>query len=661
MTFLPNLLFAVLLVFTLGLFAFNLLKTWVVVNQGRGQEANRFDQPFSRLIDVFVYGILQKKMFKEKSAGIMHVMIFWGFLVVTLGTIETIIHGLNNDFSFAVFMTNGPLYKAYLAFQDLGNMMVVVAILWGMARRLFFPPPRIASLHMDAKVDGFIVLLFILGLVSTTLMHMGAEARLGELPAGPLFFSNIFAAVFGSPFSMETFSSVIWWVHIAFLFGFMTFLPYSKHQHLIWVWPNILFRSKEARGKLRRMEFDEDAESFGVAQPEEFSWKQILDGWTCVECGRCTAQCPANGTGKPLDPRKIIHDIKYSMKEKHERETGYADTEAKELIRGFISTDELWSCTTCGACMEACPLLIEHIPAIVDMRRYLALTEGDFPEELANTFKNLENNYTPWAFSSTTRADWAKDLDVTTMKDKSDVDYLFWVGCAGSFDDRYKKVSRSLVDIMNKANVSFSILGTEEKCNGDTARRLGNEYLADMLIQENVETFKKYNVKKVVTGCPHCFNTIKNEYPDWGLEVDEVLHHSELITNLVKEGRINPGQVPESAKNTTFHDSCYLGRHNEVYEEPRDSLTKMGVNLKEMERTKETGFCCGAGGGRMWLEETIGERVNENRAKEALETGADTVATACPFCMTMMSDGVAAHGKEVDVKDIAEIVAESIK
>ena len=412
------------------------------------------------------------------------------------------------------------------------------------------------------------------------------------------------------------------------------------------------------------MEFDENAESFGVGDVEEFTWKQLLDAQTCVECGRCTSQCPANNTGKPLDPRKLMHDLKYALKDRvaNKDKPEEEKSEAKELIRGFISTDELWACTTCGACMEACPLYIEHIPAIVDMRRYLTLTEGDFPEELANTYKNLENNYTPWAFSHAARADWAKGLDVTQMKDQSDVEYLFWVGCAGSYDDRYKKVSTAIVNILNEANISFSILGTEEKCNGDTARRLGNEYLADMQIRENIETFKKYKVQKVITGCPHCFNTIKNEYPDFGYET-EVVHHSDLIAGLLQSGKIQPGVVPESVKNTTYHDSCYLGRHNDIYESPRESLSSLpGVELTEMQRSKETGFCCGAGGGRMWLEETIGDRVNENRAKEAIETGAQTVATACPFCMTMMTDGVKAHNsEEVDVKDIAEIVAESLQ
>ncbi len=663
MNIVSHLFFTVLLIATIYLFVKNVKKTWQKFKIGQGKEENRSDQTDVRIKGVLVKGLLQGKMFKEKSAGIMHFCIFWGFVLVSIGSLDTILYGISG-FSFKDIFGDGALFSSYLFSQDFANTVALLAIIYAVSRRLFFPPPRLAGLAPASKKDAYIVLSLIGALLFTELLVLGGKTAVGAesaLPQAPLMVSTgvsqLFGRLFGieSPDGWEGFTSVVWWLHSFVFLGFVTFLPYSKHQHLIWVWPNMFFRSLKSRGRIRTMEFDENAETFGVGKVSDFTWKQLLDGTTCVECGRCTAQCPAFNTGKKLDPRLMIHHLKDAN-----NEALLQPAEPRALIGGIVSAEELWACTTCGACMEACPLEIEHIPAIIDMRRYLTLTASEFPELLNTTFANLENQSNPWGIDNNSRGDWAKGLDIPTMAQNKDVEYLFWVGCAGSFDDRYKKVSVAIAKIMKQAGIKFSILGAEEKCNGDTARRLGNEYLAQMQIQENIETFQRYQVKKVVTGCPHCFNTLKNEYPDLGCNL-EVLHHSDLINSLVQENKITLNKETAQSLDITYHDSCYLGRHNDIYDSPR-TLAGAAGTLKEMPRSKQTGFCCGAGGGRMWLEEDEGTRVNENRAKEAIETGANMIATACPFCMTMMNDGVKAHGKEKDVivKDIAELIADKI-
>lgn len=654
---LERLLFSLLVLPAFGFFTYRLQHTWKLLHSlAKGKEEVRPPQ----IGGMIAGGLLQGKMFQEPVAGIMHAGIFWGFLLVSLGTAETMLQGFFH-LDFEALLGQGFLYGCFLHLQEFGNVMVAVAILFAFSRRLFFPPARLVSLSQAAKQDAMVVLGFILSLVLSALLVLGCRAHItggAGIPRDlvPISFALTNWLPISSPEDWFYASQGLWWWHVLTLCGFVAFLPFSKHQHLIWVWPNLLFQSTKGTGRLRPMEFAEDAESFGVGKAEDFTWKQYLDAISCVECGRCTAVCPATTTGKPLDPRSMIHHLKDAFQQLQTPEKA-----AIPLIgeNGLVHPDELWSCTSCGACMQACPLGIEHIPAIMDMRRYLTMTEGSIPSELQATLEKVENQNNPWGFNNAQRADWAKGLEVPTLAEKKSVDYLFWVGCAGSFDERYKKVSRDFSTILKKANVDFAILGTEEKCNGDTARRAGNEYLADMQIRGNIETLRKYEFKKVVTACPHCFNTFKNEYPDFDYKVD-VMHHSQLLAELLKEKRITPTQA--SDKKLTYHDSCYLGRHNDEYSSPRETVASTHTNIVEMPRNKEKGFCCGAGGARMWMEETIGDRINVNRAQEAIDTGAQVVATACPFCMTMVRDGVQASGKEdeVVVKDIAELVAESL-
>ena len=640
-------LFATLFVLSIGIFIYRLSYNFKLLRVGQGDDDPRTDNPLARLGYTVMNGLLQPKMLKDRNAAIMHYVIFFGFLMVSLGTLETVVQGFfYQTFNLAELI--GGLYPLFLVSQDWGNFLVALAVGYALARRIFFPPPRLQNLNNAAKLDALIILTFILALVTSSLWVLGLQNQLS--PHRGLIFSVLFSNIANSIFAIDDLQlayRVVWWLHCLVLFSFVIFLPFSKHQHLIWVWANMFLKNRNSTGRLRPLVIDEQAESFGVGKVEQFSWKQLLDGLTCVECGRCTEQCPASATAKPLDPRLMVHHLK---------DATFATNKDRQLIGDIVSVDELWACTTCGACMEACPLDIEHIPAIVDMRRYLTLTEGSFPAELATTFKNLETNSTPWAFSSATRADWAKGLDVKQLKDVKQADYLFWVGCAGSFDNRYKKVSRAIVEILNKAGVSFAILGNEERCSGDTARRLGNEYLANMQIEENINNFKKYQVKNIITGCPHCFNTLKNEYPDYGFTADKVQHHSQFIAELLANNQITT--TAKTNETVTIHDSCYLSRHNDIIEQPRVAIANH--QTIELSRSKKTSFCCGAGGGRMWMEETTGTRINENRAQEIIDSGAQTAATSCPFCMTMVKDGVTALGKDVVVKDIAEIVADEM-
>ncbi|MBK7106295.1 MAG: 4Fe-4S dicluster domain-containing protein [Ignavibacteriae bacterium] len=658
-----NIVFIIVFIAAFAFLYFNLKR--LINYLSIGKKENRFDKVPERIKNVLKVAIGQTKILREPIGGTVHVLIFWGFLLFLSAVLESILQGFYSEFSLNFL---GPIFSIITLTQDIFGVLVIFAVLFAFYRRYIQKVKRLEhgkESLLDATIVLSLILLVVISMFGQNSAHIAKNNfTLSNWEVRPVSFV-ISQIIFQTSENANIWYEIFWWIHILTIFGFMNFLPYSKHLHVFASIPNVYFEKLgNKKFEITKINLeDETIEQYGAADVDHLSWKQMFDGYTCTECGRCSDACPANTTGKLLSPREIIINVRKRTVEKAPLildKSVNAEVIEKTLIHNYIKPEELWACTTCGACVQECPVTIEHLDTIIDMRRNLVLMESEFPNELNPVFKNLETNFTPWAFNHQDRANWAEGLNVKTMAEDPNCEYLFWVGCAGSYDSRYQKVTKAIAKLFNKAGVNFRILGTEEKCNGDTARRLGNEYLAQMMMQENVETLNSYKVKKIVTGCPHCYNSLKIEYPQFGGNF-EVYHHSEILENLISDGKI---KLKENSVNSkiTYHDSCYLGRYNQIYNSPRNSLNSVaGLELLEMDRNKDKGFCCGAGGGRMFLEETEGTKINVNRTEEAISTGAETVASACPFCMTMLTDGVKAFEKqeEINVKDIAEIILEN--
>jgi Fe-S oxidoreductase/nitrate reductase gamma subunit len=621
-----------------------------------GQGVLGFDEIGGRTKDLLVKGFGQKLVLRRPS-GFGHLIIFYGFFVLTYGTLESLIagvwHGFNLDFL-------GPFHWLMNTSQDILAAGVILALLVALYRRLIIRPRRLEG-ELSHTLDALIIIGLILTLIICFYGMRVIEPRIGFTPVADGMRRLFLPAGAGLDTHYAAWKGFEWMHHLVVL-GFLAYIPFSKHLHIVTALPNLFFRKPFVRGRIDRLDLeDENAETFGVVKITDYSKKELLDVMACTECGRCQEACPAYATGKPLNPKQVVLDLKDYLFDEGPAFLKDPNAEPRKALYGdTISEDVLWSCTTCRACEEACPVEIRPMTKLIAIRQSRVLMEGDFPEEAQNALRNIENQMNPWGLPQEKRGAWAEDLGVKTLAEDADVEYLFFVGCAGSYDQRYMEVTKSFAKILQHAGVKFGILGAEEVCTGDSAKRIGNDYLAQSLAEQNVETMKGYGVTKIVTACPHCFNSIKNEFPQYGADF-EVIHHSELINDLLRAGKLKLS--PAAQGEITYHDSCYLSRYNEIIESPRNVIAAAAAPVKEMDRVGMDSFCCGAGGGRMWMEERIGTNVNVDRAKEALATGAATVATACPFCMTMMTDGVKQQGREAEVKvrDIAEIVADGLE
>ena len=659
------------------------------------EQPRPFEAIGARFAGLVAYALVQRKMFKDLRAGLMHAGIFWGFVLLTIGTANVVTGGIIETILSIPF--DGAIWTAISAMQNVVAVIVIVSIAWAFERRLISRPKRLTY-----NRDALVILGMIGGVVATELFAEVFEfARFGDQPGA--FVSAALAGPLRTavgPAGLEVGFGLLWWAHIVLVAAFLVYLPFSKHLHIATSFPNIWYRKLRPRGELPAMDLEREDATYGLKSLQDLGWKDLLDGFTCTECGRCQQACPAWATGKPLNPKTFIMGIRDMtveaehglnlipnspiVRESYGLDDSMPDPSlmAAPIVDTAIPYDAVWDCVTCGACVEACPVLIEHVDKIVGLRRNLVLEESRFPTELTGAFRAMEGQGNPWGQPASARLDWTKPLpfDVPTVADMAaagrldELDVLYWVGCAAAFDPRNQKVARAVATCLHAAGVRFAVLGQEESCTGDPARRMGNDYVFQILAGGNVETLNRYGMgeRTIVTACPHCFNTIGNEYGQLGGSY-RVVHHSTYLAELLASGRL--ATIPADAEagsvsgdhapgSVTVHDSCYLARYNGVIAAPRDVLGAVdGLELREMDKSGKDTFCCGAGGGRMWMEETRGTRINAERTRQVLETGAATVATSCPFCMVMLGDGLAAAGDRaagVVALDVSELLAARI-
>ncbi|MEI6608627.1 MAG: heterodisulfide reductase-related iron-sulfur binding cluster [Deltaproteobacteria bacterium] len=657
----------------MAIFAYGVWRRWQMW-KSLGKPEVRWDNIGQRIWLLIKDGLLQIKTWRDPYPGIMHGLIFFGFFVLLFGAIFDAGEFHITEPLFNWSFLRGNFYLGFSFLMEVFGLSVLLGVLMALFRRYVQKPDRLGYKGVpDNTADDAIALLLIAGIIITgfiieSLRIYGTGSPVWEKWSFVGWTLSL-AYTGMDVHTAKLLHKISWWTHTFIALGFIAYIPYSRLLHIITTSANHFFSDLKPAGSLEPIRDFENAESFGAGKLNDFTWKQIFDADACTRCGRCQDGCPAYLSGKPLSPKKMVQDLKTywlekapeAINEKAKAAVEGAEAPAEKLLAGeVVDLHELWACTNCMYCMEHCSASIEHVPKIVNMRQYKVLTDADFAPELQLTCKNMENNSNPWGIGAHLRGDWAKELGIKTLAEDPNVEYLFYVGCSGSFDDRGKKISIAFAKILQAAGVSFGILGSEEGCCGDSAMRAGNEYLFQSLAQANIALMNGYGVKKIITACPHGYNSLKKDYPNFDGKY-EVYHHTEIIANLIAQKKIT---LKNAVSGTfTYHDSCFLGRYNEIYQQPRQILKAIpGMKLVEMDRNLEKSFCCGAGGARMWMEEDIGDRINNMRTDQAIAVKADTVAVACPFCLTMLSDGI--KDKEMSEKmvslDIAEIVLKSM-